>query len=287
MPDQIPQHFTTEFSTNWEHRAQQTKPRLAEYVTFDDFNGERKRYDRLQKQNSRRRTERNAPTNPVDVSSDSRWAARVSFELPNILDADDAANLGVLVLPTSEYVQSHAFAYNRDCDDISWQAALDDVVYGETGTSTLALPAGQKIAAGGTGLTKAKLFQVREILEGADLDDDAERVFVYSPQQMTNLLNTTEATSADYVNVKALAEGHVDKFMGFTFKKNTRLRKASTTRTCVAWVKGAIKVMRGAKMSKIDLRPDLSYATQIYSKWHLGAVRLYDEGVVQVDCTEA
>jgi hypothetical protein len=51
-------------------------------------------------------------------------------------------------------------------------------------------------------------------------------------------------------------------------------------------VKGAIKRIKGTMMSKIDLRADLSYATQIYSSWNLGAVRIYDEGVVQIDCQE-
>jgi hypothetical protein len=283
----IAAHFTTEFSTNWIHRVQQTKARLDGYVEDISFDGERKRFDRLFKQESREKTQRIQPTTPVEVDSDSRWCFRRSFDIPNILDEDDAQNLGQLVLPTSKYVESHAAAYHRDCDRIAWQAALDDVYTGELGTTPFALPSSQKILHGSTGLTLTKLLEANEILEGADLEDDAMRVIVVSPKQMTNLLNTTEIKNADFNSVKALVSGQVDTFMGFKFIKSNFLRKVSTTRTCVCFVKGAIQRVKGSMSSKIDIRPDLSDAVQIRSKWHLSATRVYDEGVVSIECTES
>jgi hypothetical protein len=292
MPDTIPNHFTTEFSTNWIHRTQQMKARLHPFVVEEDFEGERKRYDRLYKQNSRERTERKAPTPLNDPGMDSRWIVRRAFDLGNLLDQDDAKNLGKLVLPTSDYVLSHSAAYNRDFDDVAWQAALDDALTGEQGTTPSALPAGQKILESDLpldtpGLTLRKLLRANELLEGADLEDDAPRVLVVSPQQLTNLLNTTEIKSADYNTVKALVNGQIDTFMGFKFVKNLRLRKTGNNRQCVAWVRGAIRVMKGTMMSKIDQRADKSYATQVYSTWNLGAVRVYDEGVVSIECQES
>jgi hypothetical protein len=283
----ISDHFTTEFSSNWIHRVQQMSARLDAFVEDEMFDGERKRYDRLSAQTSREKTERIAPTNPIEVGSDSRWAFRRTFDIPNILDEDDAKNLGQLVLPTSDYVKSHAMAYHRDCDRIAWSAALDDCITGKLGTTATALGSGQKIVHGSVGLTLTKLLTANEILEGADLEDGAVRVMVVSPQQLTNLLNTTEIKNADYNTVKALATGQIDTFMGFKFIKSNYLRKASTTRTCVAWVKGAIKRTKGAMTSKISTRDDLSGATQIRSVWHLGATRVYDEGVVSIECTES
>ncbi len=283
----IEPHFTTEFSTNWIHRVQQMRARLDAFVVDENFDGERKRYDRLYKQEHREKTPRIQPTTPVEADTDSRWCFRRAFDITNILDEDDAQNLGRLVLPTSDYVKSHAAAYARRCDDIAWQAALDSVYTGEQGTTPLALPNAQKIVHGSTGLTLAKLLTANEILEG-DLDDeDNMRVMVVSPQQMTNLLNTTEIKSADYNTVKALVNGQIDTFMGFKFIKNTRLRKVSTTRTCVAWVRGAIRRVKGSMSSKITERDDLSDAVQIRSKWHLSATRVYDEGVVSIECTES
>lgn len=286
MADTIPSHFTTEFSTNWIHRTQQTKARLDAYVIDEQFTGERKRYDRIGAQESHERTERKGPTHIQDVNTDNRWAYRRSFDLANLLDKDDAMNLGALVLPTSDYVMSHANAYNRDCDIVAWSAAIDPVKTGELGDTNFALPSSQVIVHGSTGLTLAKLLQANEIMEDADLEDGSPRVLVVTPKQLTNLLNTTEVKSADYNSVKALVAGQIDTFMGFKFIKSTKLRKSGTTRTCVAWVKGAIKRTKGAMSSDISIRKDLSMSTQIYSAWHLGATRVYDEGVVAIECTE-
>lgn len=287
MADTIPAHFITEFSTNWMQRAQQSKARLDDFVVDEPFNGERKRYERLGLQQSRLRTERKGPTVIQEFNTDQRWAYRKSFELANLLDKDDAMNLGALVLPTSDLVMSHANAYNRDCDDIAWQAALDPVMTGELGGTAFALPASQKIVEGGTaGLTLAKLLAANEIIEDADLEDEAPRVMVVTAKQLTNLLNTTEVKSADYNSVKALVSGQIDTFMGFKFIKSNRLRKVGNIRTCVAWVKGAVKRTKGAISSDISVRKDLSMSTQIYSAWHLGATRVYDEGVVAIECVE-
>jgi hypothetical protein len=288
MPtDTIPAHYSTEFSTNWMMRAQQMKARFDAFIVDENFTGERKRYDRLFKQESQERTERKAPTPVTDPGNDSRWCYRRTFDLANTLAEEDARNLGPLVLPTSDYVASHAAGYHRDCDRIAYGAAIGTVMTGEAGTTPSALGSGQKIVAGGTGLTLAKLLTAVEILNGADLSDEANsRIIVVAPQQITNLLNTTEVKSADYNTVKALAAGTIDTFMGFKFVISNLLTKASTTRTCAAWCKGAIKRVKGAMRTSIDRLPQQSNSTQIFSSWDLSAARVYDEGVVQIDCTE-
>lgn len=288
MPDNVPAHYATEFSRNWIQRAQQMKARFDEFVVDENFDGERKRYDRLFKQDSTERQERKAPTPVTDPGSDSRWVYRRTFDIANTLAEEDSRNLAPLLLPTSDYVASHSFAYHRDCDRVAYQAALNDAMTGEAGTTPSALPSGQKVVADATGLTIAKLLKVVEILNGADLfDDPNSRILTCAPQQITNLLNTTEVKSADYNTVKALAEGKIDTFMGFKFKISNLLNKVSTTRQCAAWVKGAIKRTKGSMRSTIDRLPQQTNATQILSMWDLAAVRVYDEGVVQIDCIEA
>lgn len=308
MSDTIPQHFTTEFSTNWIQRAQQTKARLDAFVVDEPFQGERKRYDRLASQASRRRTERKGPTQIQDTSTDFRWAYHSSYDLANLLDKDDAKNLGQLVLPTSEYVQTHAFAYHRDCDDVAWNAAIGSVMTGELGSTVTAFDntlqwigkGGAVNATSGTavGLTVDKLKTANRILDDADLlDSDAPRVIVVTAYEIESLLSQTKATSSDYNTVKALTMGDIDTFMGFKFIKVKRLPKmdgtsqttttAGNIRKCVCWVKGAIKRIKGPMGSDISIRKDLSMSTQIYSDWLLGATRIYDEGVVQIDCDES
>jgi hypothetical protein len=280
-------HYTTQFATNWIHRIQQTKQRLAPFIDWDAFSGERKRYDRLGAQSSQPKTERNAPTPIQEASSDSRWAVRQEFNMGNLLDKKDAKKLGELVLPQSDYVRAHANAFHRDCDDIIWQAALGSVVTGKAGDTSLALPAGQKVAHQSKNLNVAKLIQMNELFDDADLEDEAPRCILVTAKQLSSMLNSTKVTSADYAAVKALVNGTVDTFMGFKFIKIKRLPKTGNIRTIVAFAKGSIRGFMGEKETDIGLRKDLSNALQIYSEWDLGAVRVHDESVVSCECDES
>jgi hypothetical protein len=299
VADTLYEHYTTEFSNNWIPRAQQARSRLSDFIDFQNgtFRGERKRFDRSASQSSRRRTERKAPTVAVNPTLDFRWINRASYELVNDLDEDDAENLGELILPTGRWTRDHMSAYMRDCDDVAWQAALGTVLTGEDGDTQTAFSASYQIAAGGTGLTVAKLRAANRMLmesdlEGAELDGDgnpnaANRVLVCTAEQIDNLLGDPQVTSADYNTVRALADGVVNTFMGFTFRRIERLTKVSTTRSCVAWIKGAIIASKGPMKSRIATIHTQSDAIQNRSTWRLGATRLHDEAVIQIDCIEA
>lgn len=297
MSDTIPSHYTTQFSTNWIYRINQMRSRLDPFIVSDDFEGERKRYDRIGTMEAQERTTRKGATRISDASTDSRWAFRKSYDLANLLDKDDAKNLGELVLPTSSYIQEHTAAYNRALDDVAWKTASGTVFTGELGTTETAFPTSTNhIGASGavgvegsapTGLTVAKLLLAREILDNADADDDAPRVLVCTARQISELLAEEEVSSADYNTIKALAAGEIDTFCGFKFVRIKRLDKTSGVRKCVAWIKGSVKVIKGARKSDISIRKDLSYSTQVYSEWHLGGTRVHDEGVVTINCLEA
>lgn len=199
---------------------------------------------------------------------------------------DDEDKVRMLVSPESHYAKSGANSMARAFDDLIIAAATGNAVDGDG--SNVALPAGQKIAHGSAGLTLAKLISAKEILDGNDVDPDEERFFVLGSQQVSNLLNTTEVKSADYNSIKALVQGDIDTFMGFKFLRSERLNLASTQRKCFAFTKGALGLGIGKDVStKIDLRPDKSYAHQVYLSFVAGATRVQDECVVEVLCTES
>jgi len=291
--DTLYQHYTTQFSTNWIHLLGQMKSRLDQWIEFDDFTGERKRYDRIGKVTAQVITDRKGATRIQDIDMDLRWAIRQAVDVANTYAEDDALNLGSLVLPTSPTLMEHTRAYNRDMDSVAIQGALGNVITGQLGTTPTALPGTQTIVHGGTGLTLAKLIQAREILDEADVDDNpGDRVLCVTPKQISTLLNTTEVKSADYNTIRALAKGEVDSFCGFKFVTfgsgtNSLVPKASTTRSCVGWIKGSVKVMRGAKKVHMDLLPSKQHTLQLRSVWHRGTTRLHDEGIVVIECTES
>lgn len=289
MPvDQVPNHYTQEYNSNWITRVQQTKSRLEPWIESLSFSGERKRFDRVQGSKSRRRTERVAPTPVSNAVSDNRWAYREFFEIPaRMLDKDDALNLGVLTLPTSRYVMDDASEYNRVIDDLACDVALRAALTGELGTTTDALPAAQKIVNGGTGMTKAKLMSSLGIRKASEVDEGGNNwVLVIGTQQWIDIMNLAEVQSFDYNSAKPLVTGEVTQWLGYTFVTNNRLPKTGNVRSCVAWAKGAIQLIKGDMVTDISVRKDLSLATQIYSMFNLGGVRIHDEAVIQIDCVE-
>ena len=108
------------------------------------------------------------------------------------------------------------------------------------------------------------------------------------PEQITNLLGTTEVTSSDFNTVKALANGEVDSFLGFKFTVSNRLAKSGNDRTCIAFAQDGITLRIGKDVSaRIDERADKSYATQVYYCMSIGATRMEEAKVLGIVCQEA
>ena len=102
-------------------------------------------------------------------------------------------------------------------DDEIISAVSGNAFGGETGSTTIALPGAQAITEASTGgLTIAKLRSAKEILDSASVDPSIPRTIVVGPKQITDLLGTTEVTSSDFNTVKALANGEINQFMGFS-----------------------------------------------------------------------
>lgn len=294
--------FQTEYNDNITPRYQQTKSRLSDFVEWDELNAERKDYPRSAAatnsisagipnnynaitNNAANRFQATPITQP---DFDKRWAyGEVKYKFAHFNEWDEKL-LGTIALPRSTVQREAMATFSRDSDDVLWVAALGNAKSGFAGTADSALPTGQKIAAGGTGMTLAKLISTLDILDDADnLDEDGEqdRVFLWTVRERSALLNTVEVKSSDYNTVKALSEGKIDTFMGFKFKLIKRLPNSAGVRSCVALQKGALKGYKYRMETKFGIRGDIFNALQISDSWRLGAVRLHDEGVVQVDVT--
>jgi hypothetical protein len=191
----------------------------------------------------------------------------------------------------------HTKAYFRNVDDIAWQTASGSVYTGEAGTTSTVFPVAQAIAAGGTGLTIAKLLAAREIINDADQDDEtAPTVLCVTANQITDLLNTTQITSADYNTVKALAAGAVDTFMGFKFLSVNGKRidgtalvpmSTDTNRRCFAFQGDGLLLAVGQDVvTKISERADKNYATQVFLSMAIGATRMEEARAIEIPCSE-
>jgi hypothetical protein len=122
----------------------------------------------------------------------------------------------------------------------------------------------------------AEVLAVKQTLDEADVDDE-NRYFVTDPTTLASLLNVSQATSADYVTVRALVNGDIDTWMGFKWIKSTRV-SAITTCSGIAFQKyGLCLAMAAQPMVRTDERTDLSYSWQVYYELNIGAVRLEED----------
>jgi hypothetical protein len=291
----VPNHFTTQFDSNWKHLVQQKNSALKQYVTIDSIEGKEKSYNQIDATSMTQITDRSRDTRITDQAMAKRWIRPTQYDCAKLVDEWDEQLLGEVVLPTSPIIQSHAQAYARTCDTIIIGALGGTAYTGTTGTTATVLPAGQKVAvnyvetgvAANSGLTIAKLRAAKYLFDSNEIDEEEERIMVVSAKQLQDLLRTVEATSADYNSVRALVDGALNTFMGFKFRRSQLLTKVSTVRSCYAYVKsGVILAERGLK-THMDVRTDLSHSLQIRSVASLAAVRMEEKKVVEIACDEA
>ena len=287
MADTVPEHYVTEFTSNWISRVQQSESRLGDFVTWEDFNGSRKRYDRIDQIAAQAIAARKAATRVTDASDDFRWCTAQAYDSTQTLDEFDDKQLGNLVLPTSDYIMQHAKEYHRTYDDMTWAAAIGNAISGDNGLATTALPAAQKLTTGGA-LTVEKLIEAGRVLDEADLDNNEGRVITWTAKMKAQLLRTAKATSSDYVGqIQSLVSGDIDHLVGFKFRQIQRLPVVSgTTKKMIGWQVGALKGIKGEKKSHLDIIPEFQHMLQVRSVWRGGLVRMHDELVVELHIDE-
>ncbi len=194
----------------------------------------------------------------------------------------------MLIDPTSSYAKAAAAAIGRAMDDEIIAALGGTALTGKTGATSTALPSAQKIAHGSAGLTIAKLVEAKQKLDEKSVDPSIKRFIVVSPKQISDLLNNTTVTSADFNTVRALATGQVSEFVGFSFIVSNRLQvDTNSDRLVYAFAQQGGKLAIGKDVkSDITERADKSYATQVYYCASFASTRMEEEMVVEIACNE-
>ena len=290
MSNQITTAFVQQYSSNVQMLSQQMGSVLRGVVDVESVVGKNAFFDQVGKTTAVVRSSRHADTPQVDTPHSRRRVTLADYEWADLIDNADKVRL--LIDPTSSYAKAAAAAMGRAMDDVVI-AALGGTSYtGETGSTSVSLPSGQKpySASQTDGLTITKLLEAKKILDLADVDPSLPRFFLCGPRQISNLLGTTQITSSDFNTVKALAQGQIDSFLGFKFIVSNRLPFDATNtddRLCYAFTADAIKLAVGKDvMARIDERADKSYSTQVYYCMSIGATRMEEEKVVQIACDE-
>ena len=284
MSSQITTAFVQQYSANIQMLSQQMGSLLRDKVRVESVVGKNAYFDQVGSVTAQLKASRHSDTPQIDTPHSRRRVSLADYEFADLIDQEDKVRL--LIDPTSTYAQAAAMAMGRAIDDVIIAAATGTAFTGETGaTSTSAQTA---IAAGGTALTIAKLRTAKQTFDLANVDPSITRHIVVGPEQINNLLGTTEVTSSDFNTIKALVNGEIDTFLGFKFTTSNRLAKSGNDRTCIAFAEDGITLGIGKDISaRIDERADKSYATQVYYCQSIGATRMEESKVLGIVCVEA
>lgn len=288
MSNFVTEAFVQQFADNFLHLSQQMTSRFERAVAIESgIKGTSKSINRLGQRTAQRRTSRHGDTPINDQPHSTRYVDLFDWEDGDMLDDQDKIRL--MTDPTSEYTRAMVQALSRAKDDVIIQA-LSGVARSSTGN--VALPLTQKIAVGGTGLTKAKMIQARKLFRANEADEEnGQDLFLgYSSTALSDLLSDTTLTNSEVNTVLSLQSGQLrdGKLMGFTMIPSERFAKVSTTRYLYAWAKTGVVLGIGEEIKvRIGEDPGKGYNMRPYAKMSLGAVRVEEEKVVEIACVES
>jgi hypothetical protein len=286
----IDKAFVEQFKSNVVHLAQQTENRLRSAIRQETVRGATHNIERLQDVSAVEKTARHSITPILDAPHSRRVLTMKDYQWADLVDEED--KLRMIIAPESEYAKAGASAMNRQWDDIIIAAFDGDAVDGDGNAITFngnATETNQDldIAHNNEGMTISKISEASRILNSYD-NDNASRYMALTSRDLQDLLNTTEVTSSDYNSVQALVKGELSSFYGFNIIRTERLDTTTNVTKCFAWVQDAMCLGIGRDVvSRVDQRPDVSYAWQVYLAFTGGATRVDDRGVVRVNTYHA
>jgi hypothetical protein len=313
---QVPKHYVDRFRDEIFHKAQQAQIVLAGGVRKEShMYGEAVFYDSFEQTYVNKRTERAQQTKIVEVDRDRRAVYAEFYDHAQLIDSIDKAKM--INDPTSALTKAYQMAFLRKMDEVIYDAALSPAFTGRNGTVQVVLPNTQKLVAhDGTATTPADL-NIRTLLKvkrkfldnnigtGADMADGLLHIAI-RPAQLEQLLGRVEVQSADYNTVRALVKGEIDTFLGMKFHIYNGIKQTEATTQfvvtdgtvgsgagtapigsdrCIVWYQDGILLSQGSSMvARVDNRPDLSNATQLFAEMHIGATRMEEVKVIELIC---
>jgi hypothetical protein len=181
-----------------------------------------------------------------------------------------------------ELVQVVAAAVGRRQD----QMIIDALVNSST-TATVA----NSIGGSNTNLNLAKLRDAKRLLDKNNVPPEGRHIVIHA-NSLSNLLSETSVTSSDFNTVKALVQGELNTFLGFTFHvlgdraEGGLPIDGSSDRKVFAFHQQAIGYGEG-----IAMRTEINYIPEktswlVNEVFSANAVAIDAEGIVQITCRE-
>ena len=187
----------------------------------------------------------------------------------------------MLIDPKNASTENLVMNMKRKVDDVIITAATANAADGAGGT--VAFPAGQIVGNYTAEISLDFILQVDEKFQENDVDPDEERFFIIGPKQRRKMLQIPEIINGDFQTRKALSDGYLPNFMGFTWIMSNRLNVPQADQLDgLAMTKKALGLhIAGDITTRVQERADMSFAWQLYMQMNCAAVRVEDEHIVK------
>ena len=168
----------------------------------------------------------------------------------------------------------------------------DQLVLNALASSGTSLAVGNDVGGSDTNMNVAKLRQAKGLMDKNNVPPTDRHIVIHS-NGLQSLLAETAVTSSDFNTVKALVNGELNTFLGFTFHvlgdrtEGGLAIDGSNDRTCFAFHKDAIGYGEGiAPKTEINYIPEKT-SFLVASMFSAGATTIDAEGIVSIVARES
>ena len=167
----------------------------------------------------------------------------------------------------------------------------DQIILDALANSSSSLTVANSIGGSNTNINVSKVLEAARLLNAKNVPA-TDRYMAISADGLSALLAEDKAASQDYVLHKAMTDGKIDNFLGFSMVMIGYMYEGglaidgSSDRTCFAWHKDSVGYAEGISMkTEINYVPErVSYLTNVILS--AGATAVDAEGIVIITARE-
>lgn len=281
MTQNIDTALAIQFADQVHDNGQQVRARLRDKVQVVPMMTQDMTVETLDSLEAIEITSRHQRTQGQDIVHGRRRMRLREFRCTIYLDQKD--EVSVIVDAQRNYAAAVSKAIYRKFDRLVLEAALASVYTGRDMTTLVtATSDGVQQVDATSGATYEKLLEVMRRFNKYEIGTEVEEdIFLaISNDEMEDFMQETELTSGDFTRQFAVEKGKLVTAAGINLVQygsavtNPQLAVASSVRSCVAFVRDAIKVgMAKDAQIRVDERPDMNYTKQVQACMMMAAVR--------------
>lgn len=273
--------YVRTFESNVRFLAQQGDTRLRNWCDVVTEVGEDHVFETLGTVDAEQKIGRLVATPVMDSPWGNRVATPATYHAGDSTEQEDPS--AMLIDPNSKITQVLGMAMRRQVDDVIIDAA-NATAYDKDGSSH-AYDTDNHLIGDGTGVISLDLItQALETFDADDVPEEEPKVWVFGPTQKRKMLQLLEVTSADFQSKKALTNGFLPDFLGFTWIMSNRLNYSASGKIYnLVFTKWALGLHITKDIwARVAEDASASFAWRLYTAMTMGAVRVEDEQMLVV-----